>query len=569
MIRVSRPKLAVIAICLAPWLGGCESTGDPAATAALSDTAWLVDVTAASGLDFMYRSGATGNLHMPEIMGAGVAFIDYDSDGDLDIYATNGNASPATPSRGGDLGNRLYRNDNGRFTDVTAESGLGDTGYGMGVAVGDYDNDGDSDLYVTNFGDDRLYRNDGGRFVDVTAEAGIVAPGWSASAVWCDYDRDGRLDLYVTRYVEYRADKNCLDSAGRPAYCGPLEFPPVPDLLFHNLGEGRFRDVSAIAGMADVRAAGLGVVCEDLDDDGWPDFYVANDAYSNQLWLNRGDGTFVDRGVVLGVAFNVHGEPEAGMGVVAADFDNDLRPDLFVTHLAAETNTYYKNLGEGRGFTDATGQVGLAASSMALTGFGTVAFDVELDGDLDLAVVNGRVKRTDPRADAWVDEPWSWFAEPNLFYLNEGGNLFRTAAAETAPFVHPVEITRGLALGDYDADGDQDLLVGNIEGPLRLYRNDAPRSGRWIVLRLSDPGGNSAAIGARVTVEAGGTRQMRTVTRGYSYLSSGDTALHVGIGEAAFAAVIVRWPDGASESFEGIAADTETTLIRGNGISIR
>jgi hypothetical protein len=550
---------ALVPIGFAALFGSCAPVDDP----------WLVDVTANSGLDFTYRSGASGKLYMPEIMGAGVAFLDYDGDGDLDIYATNGNASPAIPIRGGDLGNRLYRNDDGRFTDVTAESGLGDTGYGMGVAVGDYDSDGDDDLYVTNFGDDRLYRNDDGRFVDVTTQAGIVASGWSASAVWCDFDRDGRIDLYVTRYVAYRPDKKCRDSASRPAYCGPLEFPPVADLLFHNLGEGRFQDVSTSAGIAQVRAAGLGVVCADLDDDGWPDFYVANDAYANQLWVNRTDGTFVDRAVLLGAALNVHGQPEAGMGVVAADFDNDLRSDLFVTHLAAETNTYYKNLGEGRGFADTTGQVGLAASSMALTGFGAVAFDIELDGDLDLAVVNGRVKRTDPRADAWVDEPWSWFAEPNLFYVNEPGGLFRLAPVRTAQFVGPVEITRGLALGDYDGDGDQDLLVGNIESPLRLYRNDAPRSAGWIVLQLSDPTGDSDAIGAHVTVEAGETTQMRTVSRGDSYLSSGDTALHLGIGAAPSANVTVRWPDGSSEFFEGVAGDSRTVLIRGTGISIK
>ncbi|NIL99549.1 MAG: hypothetical protein GTO33_01030 [Acidobacteria bacterium] len=527
--------------------------------------AWLVDVTADVGLDFTYRTGATGELHMPEIMGGGVAFIDYDGDGDPDVYATNGNASPAKPARGGEIGDRLFRNDDGRFTDVTSETGLGDTGYGMGVAVADFDGDGDADLYVSNFGEDRLYRNDGGRFVDFTADSGIVAPGWSASAVWCDYDLDGALDLYVTRYVDYSAEKRCRDPASRPAYCGPLEFPPVSDLLFRNLGSGRFEDVSTSSGIASVRAAGLGVVCEDLDDDGWPDFYVANDAYANQLWLNRRDGTFVDRAVLLGAAFNIHGEPEAGMGVVAADFDNDLRSDLFVTHLAAETNTYYRNVGAGKGFADATGEVGLAVSSMALTGFGTVAFDVDFDGDLDLAVVNGRVKRTDPRPDSWVDEPWSWFAEPNLFYVNESGALFRGGAAATAPFTDPVEISRGLTLGDYDGDGDQDLLAANIESPLRVYRNDAPKEGRWVVLRLSDPGANREAIGARVTVLAGDLRQRRTMTRGSSYLSSRDASLHIGIGAAASADVTVTWPDGKRETFNAVPADGETTLIRGTG----
>jgi len=543
--------ISAIVICFT--LAGCDSAQSPPPGAA----PWLLDVTEQVGLDFIYASGATGILHLPEVMGGGVAFIDYDGDGDLDIYLTNANAP-----------NSLFRNDDGRFTDATADSGLGDTGHGMGVAVGDHDNDGDSDLYLTNFGDDRLYRNDDGRFVDVTADSGIVAPGWSASAVWCDYDRDGLLDLYVAGYVDYQEDTRCHDSASRPTYCGPLEFPPISDQLFHNLGQGRFRDVSRAAGIDQVRAAGLGVVCEDLNGDGRPDFYVANDAYANQLWLNRGDGTFIDRGVLLGAAFNVHGQPEAGMGVVAADFDNDLRPDLFVTHLAAETNTYYRNLGEGSGFIDATGQVGLAASSMALTGFGAVAFDIELDGDLDLAIGNGRVKRADPRQDSWVAEPWSWFAEPNLFYFNAGGSLFRAAALEAAPFIEAVEITRGLALGDYDADGDQDLLVGNIEGPARLYRNDAPREGHWLVLRLSDPQGNREAIGAVVTVDTGNSRQRRTVTRGNSYMSSGDTALHLGVGPAASVEVTVEWPDGSLEKFERVEVDGTRELNRGNGVSV-
>lgn len=408
--RRSIPTLFLVVMVLG--LASCGGDKAPSETSgqdrdAHDSKGWVTDVTQASGLAFVYGSGASGVLHMPEIMGAGVAFLDYDADGDLDLYFTNGNGSPHRASREGDRLNRLFRNDGASFVDVTQESGLGDPGYGMGVAVGDYDGDGDPDVFVTNFGSDRLYRNDDGRFVDVTERAAIGGSEWSASAVWCDYDVDGNLDLYVTHYVDYDPEERCLDAASRDAYCGPLAFPPVADALFHNEGDGRFRDVSEIAGMGGVAAAGLGVVCDDFDADGDPDFYVANDAYANNLWINQGDGSFVDRGVLMGAAFNVHGEPEAGMGVVAADLDSDLNPDLFVTHLASETNTYYRNLGAGRGFSDATGQAGLAASSMALTGFGTAALDVDLDGDLDLAVVNGRVNRADPRDDAWVDEPWS------------------------------------------------------------------------------------------------------------------------------------------------------------------
>jgi len=546
-------------------LAGCASEDPNSAPPPAPATAWLVDVTEESGLDFVYRTGAAGGLHITEIMASGVAFLDYDGDGDLDIYLTNGNASPQNPTRDGDIVNRLFRNDDGRFVDATEESGLGDPGYGMGVAVGDYDNDGDPDVFVTNYGPDRLFRNDDGRFVDVTDEAGVGGSGWSASAVWCDYDRDGLLDLYATRYVEYRDTKSCLDSASRETYCGPLEFAPVSDHLFRNEGGDRFTDVSGSAGMSAVRAAGLGVVCDDFNDDGWPDFYVANDAYANNLWINDKDGAFKDHGLLYGAAFNVHGEPEAGMGVVAADFDNDRSIDLFVTHLAAETNTYYKNLGAGRGFTDATGQAGLAASSMALTGFGTAAFDADLDGDLDIVIGNGRVTRSDGRPDSWVAEPWSWFAEPNLFYINEGGSLFSNMGAEVASFIEPVEITRGLAVGDYDGDGDEDVVISNAESPARLYRNDAPRGGHWIVLRLADPSGNFEAIGARVTVTYGDRSQTRTITRGGSYLSARPAVLHVAVGDESQVDVTVRWPDGSTENFVGLGVDTEVLLVRGHG----
>ena len=546
-------------------LTGCPGEGDidlPERTAQ-----WFPEVSNQHDLIFQHQSGATGELHTPEIMGAGAALLDYDGDGDLDVYLTNGNPSLLQGDSRGGAANRLFRQeDDSTFRDVTAESGLGDEGYGMGVAVGDFDNDGDPDVYVTNYGPDRLYRNRGdGTFEDVTDAAGVAVDGWSASAGWFDYDKDGFLDLFVTRYVDYRADKKCFDAAGRPTYCGPTEFPPVHDVLLHNDGDGTFTDVSDAAGITGVSAgAGLGLICDDLDEDGWIDVYVANDAYANHLWINLGDGTFDERAVVAGAAFNLHGEPEAGMGVVGADLDGDERIDLFVTHLSLETNTFYENLGNGS-FVDATGQRGLGQSSMALTGFGTAAFDADLDGDLDLVVANGKVNRAEPREDSWVGEPWSWFAEPNLFYRNDAGT-FTALLEPVETLVAPVEVTRGLAAGDFDGDGDVDLLLANIEGPARLYRNDATTGGRWLTVRAVDPRLRRDAIGARVLVHLGGRTMLRSITRSGSYLSSSDPRAFFGLGDTEeIDGIAVRWPDGLVERFPGGTANRHVVLVRGEG----
>jgi hypothetical protein len=342
-------------------------------------------------------------------------------------------------------------------------------------------------------------------------------------------------------------------------------FPPVHDVLLHNEGGGRFRDVSAEAGIDALRGAGLGVVHADLDGDGWQDFYVANDAYPNHLWLNRRDGTFVENALVLGTGYNVHGQPEGGMGVFAADLDNDGLDDLFVTNLSVETNTYYRNLGGGLGFADTTGEFRLGATSMALTGFGTVPLDADLDGDLDLFVVNGRVNRADPRPDSWVDEPWSFYAEPNLFYRNEG-TAFQKLNGPVADLCSPVEVTRGLAVGDIDEDGDPDLLLVNAEGLARLYRNDAPRSSHWLAVRAVDPALRREAIGARVTVRAGDRTWTRQITRAYSYLSSNDGRARFGLGAmASVDEVEITWPDGLRERFDIPAVDRTVELRRGEG----
>ena len=562
----------------AGWVGGCERDGqraEPAdeATPSTEPTApWFVEVAREVGLKFTHESGAAGRWHMPEVMGAGAAMFDYDSDGDLDIYLTNGAFSWGRPREGPVPMNHLFRQGpHGRFEDVTAASGLGDTGYGMGIATGDIDNDGDVDVYVTNLGLDRMYRNRGdGTFEEITKAGGIKVDDWSASAVFCDFDRDGFLDLYVSRYVSYDPTQQCTDGVGRPDYCGPKNFPYLSDVLLHNNGDGTFTDISQRAGIAAVSAPGLGVVCEDLNDDGWVDIYVANDLEANQLWINMKDGTFRDSAMLMGAAFDLNGQAESGMGVLAADLDNDLRMDLFVTHLEGQTNTAYRNLGAELGFGDVTGQWGLAAGCLPYTGFGTAALDVELDGDLDLLVVNGRAFRGKALDGAVPPAPWDQLAEPNLFYINEdihdGAGRFRPCLGPSDALCGAIEISRGLSVGDMDNDGDLDVLVSNIQGPVRLYRNDAPRKGHWLTVRAIDPRWRRDALGARVTVRSGRHRIVRTINGGFGYLSASEPLAHFGLGENfRLDDIQVRWPDGRKESFTVETVDQLITLVRGEG----
>jgi hypothetical protein len=564
-----RLALCLAAICIATACGP-DGSSTPGVVHAAPGEGWFVDVTAEVGLDFFHETGATGSLHLPEIVGSGAALLDYDGDGDLDVYLVSGSFDLAPDPAVSRPVNRLFRQEeDGTFVDVTTESGLGDAGYGIGAAVGDIDNDGDVDVYVSNFGPDRLYSNRGdGSFSDVTAAAGIRVDGFSCSAVFCDYDLDGFLDLYVTRYVRYDPDQQCSNSSGRRDYCSPKAFNPVPDVLLHNNGDGTFSDVSDAAGISGVAGAGLGVVCEDLDEDGLPDFYAANDQYPNHLWINQGDGTFREQALLLGAAYNLEGRAEAGMGVVAADLDEDAHLDLFVTHLGGQTNTLYRYLGRGL-FEDATGVSGLAQSSLPSTGFGTVAFDAELDGDLDLLVANGRVFRGVPSPATTVPEPWNHFAEPNQFLLNRGGGHYVPMPDLGSAFVGPVEVSRSLAMGDVDGDGDVDVLLGNTQSTARLYRNEAPRAGHWLIVRALDSRLHRDAIGARLSLAIGGRRITRTVTRGFSYLSSSDPRPHFGLGPASEVGPIeVRWPDGLVESFNVPEVDRVWTLVRGEGTKL-
>jgi hypothetical protein len=542
----------------------------------LSPTAPLfLESAAATGLSFTHVNGATGRYYIVEEMGAGVALFDYDNDGDLDVFfvqgqslGTDAGSSPRTRST-----SRLFRNDltvarDGRrtlhFTDVTDRAGVGLQAYGMGVAVGDYDNDGDLDLFVTTFGPDVLYRNNGdGTFTDVTSEAGVSDPFWSTSATFFDYDRDGNLDLFVANYLDFTVagNKSCADALGAPDYCGPRLYRPVPDRLYRNEGSGRFRNVTESAGIAKADGAGLGVVAGDYNGDGWLDLYVANDATPNQLWINRHDGTFVDEGPLSGAALNAAGNPEGSMGIASGDFDGDGDEDLFVTNIVGETFALYRNDGHAT-FEDARVPAGLAAPTAAFTGFGTDWLDYDNDGWLDLFVANGAVNMIE----AQRGQP-SPFRMKNQLFHNTGSGRFVETSAAGGPAFQRAEISRGAAFGDIDNDGDTDIVVTTNGGPVRLLLNQGGSRNHWLQVGLEQTPGNRLGFGARVAIERSGRPTMwRRVRTDGSYLSASDARVQFGLGSSAkFDAVVVQWPDGAVERWTKVTADRGVTLKRGTG----
>jgi hypothetical protein len=545
----------------------------PPRTDGLASKLSFVEVAAEIGIDFEHRSGSNGSFPMPAIMAGGLAVFDSDGDGALDVYLVDG--GERFPSDGGEGGapNRLYRQqEDGRFVDATEASGLGDLGYGMGAAVGDIDNDGDLDLFVSNWGRDSLYRNRGdGSFEDISQRAGLSEGGFSSSAVFCELTGDDLLDLYVTRYVDFDPDRVCAAEGGRVDYCGPTHFEGLPDRLYRNRGDGRFEEISAKAGIGAVADAGLGVVCLDFDGDGLSDVYVANDADPNHLWMNRGDGTFVDDAVLVGLAFNRYGVAEAGMGVTAADSDGDNDLDVFVTHLIEESNTWYENRGLA-GFDDATALTGLGPASVPFTSFGTAFGDFDLDGDLDLGVVGGGVKKRPSFASDRADWFWRGYAEPNLFFENVGDGRFEEIGAQLGAWAEPVEVSRSLVAADLDADGDLDLVSSQIEGPAQVWRNDtSERVGSWLAIRAIDPqAGDRDAIGARVRVFAGGASRLAWVSVSDGYLSSKPAEVHFGLGDAASVDRIeVTWPGADVESFEGGPVGRRLVLRRGEGTPVQ
>ncbi|MBY6204054.1 CRTAC1 family protein [Halomonas denitrificans] len=549
-----------------------------AATAAPANasSAWFADVTAEAGLDFEYVNGAEGRFWFPEIMGGGAALLDYDGDGRLDLYLVQGGrfgpeATPADRSHG----DRLYRNvtEPGgpiRLADVTGEAGIDARGYGQGVAAADYDGDGDTDLYVLNVGPNQLWRNNGdGTFSDVTETAGVGDPRWSVSASFADVTGDGRLDLLVVNYVDwsFEGHRDCRAAgSSRLDYCSPSAYPPAPDALFVNLGDGTFRDASDAVGLSGAAQPGLGAVAADFDDNGRVDLYVANDGTPNQYWLNPGDGRWVDEAFLAGNAVNASGAAEAGMGVDAGDHDRDGDLDLFVTHLVRETNTLYRNDGQGW-FTDATASSGLGPPSLPKTGFGTAFVDFDRDGRLDLFVANGGVVSDgeDDGPPVEGDRSWPYHQTDQLFA--GGDDRFRDATAGAGPALQVERTGRGAAFGDLDNDGRVDVVVANNRGAAQLLHNVTDAGPRWIGVDLRDADGGRDALPASVRVISpdGLTLAARARSDG-SYASANDPRAVLALGEHAGPVELeVRWPDGQRERFAGLEVDVYHELVRGQG----
>ena len=525
---------------------------------------WFEEVAAKRGLSFIHDSGhRDGRYLMPESAAGGGALIDIDGDGFLDAYLVQSAGA-----------NRLFLGSgDGRFEDVTEGSGAGDTGYGMGVAAGDADNDGDLDLYVTNVGPNVLLRNDSTdgqiHFTDITAQAGVGHPGFGSSAAFVDVDRDGDLDLFAVNYIVWSADGelDCWNSLGERDYCNPASYDtPAADVLYRNDGPGpdgapRFTDVSREAGLGRAFGNGLGIVAADVDGDRWIDIFVANDATENQLWMNLRDGMrFEDRALLMGCAMDEDGRAKAGMGVAAADVDDDGDPDLLVMNLTTESDSFYRN--EGSYFADRTAAVGLGTVSRKLTRFGIGLADFDNDGRLDLYEAAGRVAR---QAERFSEDP---YAEPNLLFRDIDGRF-----EEVLPRGGTAELlagaSRAAAFGDIDNDGGVDVLVVNRDGPAHLLRNTTRGRGHWLLLRVLDGHGRDA-LGARVRLQLGERRLTRDVRSAYSYCAANDPRVHVGLGQATEAQeVTVDWPDGTSELFGPFTADRIVTLRQGMGGSVK
>jgi len=525
---------------------------------------YFADATPGSGLDFQHVTGASGEKNYIETMGSGACWFDYDRDGDIDIYVVNSAELPGFKVDVKPI-NHMFRNDGkGRFTDVTGESGLGDGGYGMGCVAGDIEGDGDLDVYVTNFGPNVLYRNDGkGRFTDITAEAGVGDTLWSGSAAFGDIDNDGDLDLYVTNYLDFSLENNKYCGERKPgyrAYCHPEEFNGVPDRLFRNKGDGRFEDVTEAAGVGGRIGNGLGVVFTDVNDDGWPDIYVANDKTINFTFLNKGDGTFKDISMTSGAGFSESGMTQAGMGVDTGDINGDGRLDLVVTNLDYETNELYTNNGDLT-FTDATFRAGLGQPNFLHVGFGIDLLDYDDDGDNDILIMNGHIL---DNIELFRDQVT--YQQPRSLLLNDGTGRFTDISDKAGDDFSKVNVGRGLAVGDYDDDGDLDFFVVNSGRKAQLFRNEggndpARGGGHWLMVRLHGVKSNRDGVGARVRVKTTGPKgeerwQVDLVKTASSYMSQNDMRLHFGLGASASADVVeIRWPSGAVQTLTDVKGD--------------
>ena len=547
------------------------------------------DLAAEAGIDFVHWNGMSGEFYYSEHMGGGAALFDYDRDGDLDLYLGQGhllgpgkkNEDALFPVPEGPPVDRLYRNDlevlpggerQLRFTDVTAESGLEVGGYSMGVAVGDLDNDGWPDLYITHWNSaNQMFKNRGkgadGKvtFEDITAAAGVAEKRWGIAAVFFDYDHDGWLDLYLGNYLDYSfaVHKECVNEIGRRDYCGPISFKPLPDVLFRNRsqgGEPRFEDVSAQMGIVQDPAPVLGAVSGDFNGDGWLDLYLANDEFPNNLLINEGGQHFRDEALLSGAAMSSEGKAEAGMGVDAGDFDNDGDEDLFISHLNQETNTLYRN--QDGLFGDDTIETGLGSPSFDFTGFGAAFLDFDNDGWLDVLVANGAVQGI--RAQMLAGDRYPMH-QTNQLFKNRGNGSYEDVSASAGAVFELSEVSRGAAFGDVDNDGDTDVVIHNNGGPVRLLINQVGAAKRWVGFRAVGTSGRDM-LGSWVELLAPGPTQGRRVRTEGSFASANDPRVLFGLGtETGTAHVRVTWPDGQREEWQNLPLDKYTTLLQGEG----
>lgn len=568
-------RLAVGFACLALGIIACDRPQGPEVrptrNAAPPAPVLLEEITETSGLAFTHDSGSKGDYFMPEHIGSGAAFLDFNNDDRLDVYLVQ-HGGPGSSSR-----NQLFRQEpDGRFTNVSEGSGLDVTGWGMGATVGDVDNDGLQDVLVTEYGAVRLFLNRGnGRFAEASRDVGLENSRWSTAASFLDFDRDGWLDLFVGNYVDYLPEHKCFDPAGLPDFCGPQNFASTVSRLYRNRGRPspndtvRFEDVTLKSGISRASGKALGALCLDFDGDRWPDIFVADDGIPNRLYINQRDGTFVEEAAIRGVAYTAMGSAAGNMGIGVGDVNQDGLFDLFVTHLAHEQHTLWIQGPRGT-FEDQTARFGLVNPAWRGTGFGTVLADLDLDGWPDLAHVNGSIRRggahDGPRVPGLANF-WSPYAQRAQLFLNQDDGRFLDISEVNAAFCAHAGIGRGLAAGDVDNDGDLDLLVSNAGAPVRLFRNVAPRRGHWLSVRTIDARwGGRDAIGTEIRLIAGSRILGATMQPSASYLVSHDPRVHFGLGDvASVQEVRVVWPDGFEEVFPGGPADRFVVLRRGEG----
>jgi hypothetical protein len=534
--------------------------------------ATFTDVAAQSGLIHPTIYGGLNTMsYILETIGCGVAFLDYDNDGWIDLFVPSGARVESVPTGST---NRLYRNNrDGTFTDVTEKAGLDRSGWVCGITIGDYNNDGNEDIFLTYWGQNVLYRNNGdGTFTDVTKEAGLLAPGrrWGTGCTWVDYDRDGKLDLFVANYLRF--DFKAVPAAGTttrcnfhgvPINCGPRGLPPEPFALYHNNGDGTFTDVSRRSGIGELRDSyGLTAVAADFDNDGWPDIYVACDSTPSLLFHNNGDGTFTEIGLERGVALSDDGQEQAGMGVTVGDYDLDGNLDICKTNFVNDTVSLYRNCGNGN-FVDMTSRSGLGVETRFVN-WGIAMADLDNNGFPDLVWVTGSVF---PEVEKILPE----YAHrtPRILFRNLGGGQFEELFEEVGPGLAARHCSRGLAVGDFDNDGDLDLLVVNLNEPPSLLRNDTSGQNHWLKVKLVGVKSNRSAIGARVTVHYGGKMQAQEILGQSGFLSVSDRRLHFGLGSAQTAHLEIRWPSGSRETIRGVECDCLVTIREGSGIAER